>query len=402
MAQLGFGLNINETAQESGYDQFTLGLGETLKAVAADNWKFNPLSAISTYRDLQTARDEAFKDKSPLLNRQDLNTEYKELGLFFEQDEPQSVVDIIVDQKKEELRRQDVINRGQKGFLPGTAKFITGLGVSFLDPINVGVSFLPFIGQANFARIAARTGFTTARLVRGGVEGAIGTALIEPLIYNVAQSVQADYDLTDSLLNVTFGTVIGGGLHVGAGKLKDLNTARKFKKRMKQAGTPDEQLNLYKEYYPENAPIMKKLAETSPETRRLLLAKSIGDLMLEKPVDVTPIAAKDPVLKTDSTVPQSADPSIKTQPRKMAVDQNDLSTVENTTINKTPKQTDLEIETLNTQLETLKSKKEQQNFKFEDEQAEVKKANEEADELDVNDKEVDSIIKDTVNCVNGR
>ena len=124
--------------------------------------------------------------------------------------------------------------------------------------------------------------------------------------------------------------------------------------------------------------------------------------MLEKPVDVTPIAAKDPVLKTDSTVPQSADPSIKTQPRKMAVDQNDLSTVENTTINKTPKQTDLEIETLNTQLETLKSKKEQQNFKFEDEQAEVKKANEEADELDVNDKEVDSIIKDTVNCVNGR
>ena len=50
---------------------------------------------------------------------------------------------------------------------------------------------------------------------------------------------------------------------------------------MKKAGTPDEQLNLYKEYYPENAPIMKKLAETSPETRRLLLAKSVGDLMID-------------------------------------------------------------------------------------------------------------------------
>ena len=402
MAQIGFGINTNDTAQESGYDQFTLGLGETLKAVAAENWKFNPLSSISTYRDLQTARDEAFKDKAPLLNRQDLNTEYKDLGLFFEQDEPQSVVDLIVDQKKEELRRQDIINRGQKGILPGTAKFITGLGVSFLDPINIGVSFIPFVGQANFARLAARTGLTTSRLIRGGVEGAIGTTLIEPLIYNVAQSVQADYDLTDSFLNITFGTIIGGGLHVGVGKLKDLNTARKFKKRMKKAGTPDEQLNLYKEYYPENAPIMKKLAETSPETRRLLLAKSVGDLMIEKPVDVTPIAAKDPVLKTDSSVPQPPDPAIKTQPRKMAVDQSDLSTVENTTINKTSKQTDLEIESLNAQLETLKARKQQENFKFDEEQAEVRKANQEADELDANDKEVDSIIKDTINCVNGR
>ena len=402
MAQIGFGINTNDTAQESGYDQFTLGLGETLKAVAADNWKFNPLSSISTYRDLQAARDEAFKDKAPLLDRQDLNTEYKELGLFFEQDEPQSVVDLIVDQKKEELRRQDIINRGQKGILPGTAKFITGLGVSFLDPINIGVSFIPFVGQANFARLAARTGFTTARLTRGAVEGAIGTTLIEPLIYNVAQSVQADYDLTDSFLNITFGTIIGGGLHVGVGKLKDLNTARKFKKRMKKAGTPDEQLNLYKEYYPENAPIMKKLAETSPETRRLLLAKSVGDLMIEKPVDVTPIAAKDPVLKTDSSVPQPPDPAIKTQPRKMEVDQNDLSTEENTTVNKTSKQTDLEIESLNAQLETLKARKQQENFKFDEEQAEVRKANQEADELDANDKEVDSIIKDTINCVNGR
>jgi hypothetical protein len=171
---------------------------------------------------------------------------------------------------------------------------------------------------------------------------------------------------------------------------------------MKKAGTPDEQLNLYKEYYPENAPIMKKLAETSPETRRLLLAKSVGDLMIEKPVDVTPIAAKDPVLKTDSSVPQPPDPAIKTQPRKMAVDQNDLTTVENTTVNKTSKQTDLEIESLNAQLETLKARKEQKDFKFDEEQEQVREATRDSDELDANDKEVDSIIKDTINCVNGR
>ena len=40
MAQLGFGLNINETAAKTGYDQYSVRLGETLGAVAADNWNF--------------------------------------------------------------------------------------------------------------------------------------------------------------------------------------------------------------------------------------------------------------------------------------------------------------------------------------------------------------------------
>ena len=48
MAQLGFGLNINETAAKTGYDQYSVRLGETLGAVAADNWNFNPLSSIGT------------------------------------------------------------------------------------------------------------------------------------------------------------------------------------------------------------------------------------------------------------------------------------------------------------------------------------------------------------------
>ena len=67
-----------------------------------------------------------------------------------------------------------------------------------------------------------------------------------------------------------------------------------------------------------------------------------------------------------------------------------------------PKQTDLEIETLKAQLETLKARKQQENFKFDEEQEQVREATRDSDELDANDKEVDSIIKDTINCVNGR
>ena len=70
----------------------------------------------------------------------------------------------------------------------------------------------------------------TARLARGVTEGAFGAALVEPIVYSTAQRVQADYDLRDSFMNITFGSILGGGLHVGVGKIRDINTARKFNK----------------------------------------------------------------------------------------------------------------------------------------------------------------------------
>ena len=49
MANLGFGLNINETAQEYGHDQYGMSLFQTLKAVGAENWNFNPISSIGIH-----------------------------------------------------------------------------------------------------------------------------------------------------------------------------------------------------------------------------------------------------------------------------------------------------------------------------------------------------------------
>ena len=68
----------------------------------------------------------------------------------------------------------------------------------------------------------------------------------------------------------------------------------------------------------------------------------------------------------------------------------------------TSEDTQKAIESLNAQLETLKARKEQKDFKFDEEQEQVREATRDSDELDANDKEVDSIIKDTINCVNGR
>ena len=74
----------------------------------------------------------------------------------------------------------------------------------------------------------------------------------------------------------------------------------------------------------------------------------------------------------------------------------------NTAINKNKNDIDSENESLTSQIETLKAREQQKQFDFSEEQAQVRKASDDAEELEVNDKELDSIIKDAINCVNGR
>ena len=326
MAQFGFGLNINETAQETGYDQYKTSLFESLGAVASDNWNFNPVMSLFTLSDVQSAGEESRAKNIVPRNRKLLNEEYKDLGLYFERDEYQSVVDIMVKKKKRERERQSIMERGPKGswnplsggFYVGAAKLAVGIGTSFLDPINIGASFIPIYGQARFARSIAKAkgmgeksakAFRRTRLKRGAIEGAGGALLIEPLVYGVAQRIQADYDIYDSFLNVAFGSVIGGGLHVGAGKLKDMNTNANFQARIRinrenlskgDNGKPE--VDLYKEYYPDEVVNeMMRLDQMDSETRKLLLQKGIGDMMLDEPVNLGPIINADPTLNGTST-----------------------------------------------------------------------------------------------------
>ena len=333
MAKFGFGLNVNETAQENGYDQYQVGLKESLGAVAADNWELNP--AMSTFKNWQIYKAKSISEegeRSPhnqtifRVNREKLNKQYSSLGLYFEQDEYQSVVDIMVDNKIEENERKNIMSRGPQGsfnplsggFYVGAAKLAVGIGTSFLDPINIGASFIPIYGQARFARSIAKAkgmgeksakAFRRTRLKRGVIEGAGGALLIEPLVYGVAQRIQADYDIYDSFLNVAFGSVIGGGLHVGAGKLKDMNTNANFQARIRinrenlskgNDGKPE--VDLYKEYYPDEVVNeMMRLDQMDSETRKLLLQKGIGDMMLDEPVNLGPIINADPTLNGTST-----------------------------------------------------------------------------------------------------
>ena len=472
MAQFGFGLNINKTAQETGYDQYKTNLFESLGAVGKDNWNYNPVISLMTYGDTLEAEKESRLQNIEPVDRNVLNERYKDIGLYFEQDEYQSVVNIMVDQKEKELERQSIIQRGPKGswnpldggFYVGAAKLATGIGVSFLDPINIGVSFIPVFGQANFARVAAATSFRTARLARGAVEGAVGATLVEPIVYGVAQKVQADYDLVDSFMNIGFGSVIGGGLHVGAGKLKDMKTARDFEARVLanrenlttvEGGEPE--VNFYKEYYPADSELMMRLEQTDPELRKKLLAKAIGDQQLDEPVNVTDIANADPVINGTSTkqfdiqlnaAKKNLDDAIKfsksdqltakgskeklvadarkkynellAEKQKLNQETRTEPVVNEATINRKNISDDLELnsvkdstakaETEDTRIKVseerlLKIRTAQSekglNLKFGPEDTTLKAASEQLDEVNSKSQEIDDIVADYINCSNG-
>ena len=426
MAKFGFGLNVNETAQENGYDQYQTTLKESLGAVAADNWEFNP--AMATFKRWKMYEAKSISEEGersprnqPILrvNRDKLNKQYSSLGLYFEQDEYQSVVDIMVDSKIEENERQSIMSRGPEGsfnplsggFYVGAAKLAVGIGVSFLDPINIGASFIPVVGQTRFAQIVARTGLKTGRAVRGAVEGAVGATLLEPLIYSTAQKIQADYDLVDSFMNIGFGTILGTGIHVGAGALKDIGTAQKFeaqiiknKKNLDEGTGGEPELNLYNQYYPVNGEFMMKLEKTDPRTRELLLAKAIGDLSLENPVNTASILDADATLREGTANPATGE--IKSTTRNTFNDA-DVNPINKNIDGLLFNENDIVMNRESQDLLNLRNKQTERglilktDFGNEGIPDVLTNTTEALDDFNANSKEVEETIADFINCENG-
>jgi len=343
--------------------------------------------------------------------------------LFFYEDEKQSTVDIFLERKQAERKRQSIIQRGPRGFVAGTAKFGTSFVTSMADPVNLVAAFIPIVGQARFASMVARHGFTKARFYKGLKEGFVGATAVEPIVYGVAQSEQADYDLLDSFTAISFGTVLGGGLHVGAGKLKDFSTRRKFEKKVAEArakagieNAEKAELNLYKEYYPETSDIMKGLAKTDPETRNILLAKAMEDMFMGRKVDVMEVAKSDPVLrkaivnekvpdnqKVDTSKPDN-DVTLKNTEvtnEKVAKDEleQEVDFYEGQKITEAQERDlDLELETTRAELAPLKEK--QKALGLDD--IETESAAKEVDEVNTKGKEIKNAIIDGINCLNGK
>lgn len=153
----------------------------------------------------------------------------------------------LKNRKSQQRMRENVLARGPQDFTQGAINIGSGILASVIDPINVASAFIPAVGMTRMGRafitanqtsgrglhlaetaILARHGkFGTLptsatkgqRLAAAGkvgvIEGAVGAAVVEPLVFSFARGLQDDYDLADSALNIAFGSVLGGALHIG-------------------------------------------------------------------------------------------------------------------------------------------------------------------------------------------
>lgn len=209
----------NEDLRQNYFNYSKVGLLDVLGTTFQQMIYENPMSSAKRSAELY------FKGNSgrKLDALQYAESEYYRPGIEVDTDGIyESAASILADRYDEREARKKVLERSRGGFGTKAAQFGVGLVASALDPLNIAASFIPVMGQARYAAMVARVGKTGARLRSGAAAGAVGAAVVEPLVYGTALYEQnADYTLADTMMNIAFGTVLGGGLHVGAGKISD-------------------------------------------------------------------------------------------------------------------------------------------------------------------------------------
>lgn len=233
----------------------TVSLGETLSAVAQDTAVTNPAGTIGNVKDLTIAREgplqvnrvgsiregveadsERLGPQSRSLGLEEQISLLDEVGLKGQIEpydgETLDGLNLRIKWRQDELKRQGILAASQQGIGTTLASFATGIGVSLIDPINIASGFVPVVAPARYASMLRRAATplerAAVRLRVGGLEGAVGAGLVEPLVLYGADLRAADYDIYDSLFNLVAGSALGGGLHAVGGGFADLAMRREL------------------------------------------------------------------------------------------------------------------------------------------------------------------------------
>jgi hypothetical protein len=231
---------VNRRAYRYGLDELSSGSG--IGTRFEEDLANNPFTGLTRDTRLDIAErgapTYAFRAPGPrkepdseLLDRDTANTKYGIQGqLSFDKPVRERTAKLLNEWATERLERESVLRRADATVTAGVGRFSASLMATALDPINIATAFIPVVGPARYARWLGQAGTAGRAGIRAGVgaaEGAIGAAAVEPLIYSQAQRQQRPYDLWDSMTNVVFGAVIGGGLHSAGGAVLDKLTARR-------------------------------------------------------------------------------------------------------------------------------------------------------------------------------
>lgn len=251
----------NPALRENYFDYAQSGTMDVLGATFGQAFYENPMNALIRSTSLYFGGDIGRK----LTPQEYRESSYYRDGISVDDDGIyEGAASMLAERFDVRERRKLILSRSRGGVGLGVSQFGVGLVASMLDPINIGSAFIPGLAASRFGLTLSRATTTATRLRRGAVEGAIGAAAVEPIVYGAAKLEQdADYTLADSMLNVTFGTVLGGGLHAVGGRIGDA------------------------------------LTRTKPATREALLKTALAQTADGRRVEVQSLVKADPVLRND-------------------------------------------------------------------------------------------------------
>lgn len=206
----------------------TVGFGELASTAFDDALISNPSVAYYRQKYLETSYALSPDTVDAQTARQRLKDEGIEGRLQIpDQGIPRFALDTLIDRKKDEIKRAEVLAKAPGGIAGGSVRLAAGLGASLLDPLNIASAFVPVVGEARYAQLLGRAplgivGRTAVRAGVGAAEGTAGTAALEPIVAQSKYADQADYTMGDSLANIAFGGVFGAGLHSIGGGIGEL------------------------------------------------------------------------------------------------------------------------------------------------------------------------------------
>ena len=223
-------------------DDVVTGQLDAAQAAFGQAWFENPTSAIRRINEYNRAElgpvvtpaypaygieERRAEPESPMLSAEEARSRIKDAGVELSVDDDgvrSGVLDLLIERKQAELKRQMVLDNAPASTMP--VQIAASFAASALDPVNIGSAFIPIYGEARYSALMARATTSAARFAArarvGAIQGAAGAALVEPLTLYASAQDQADYGMADSLTNIAFGGVLGGGLHSVGGLVSDM------------------------------------------------------------------------------------------------------------------------------------------------------------------------------------
>ncbi|QDP62517.1 MAG: hypothetical protein Unbinned5079contig1000_44 [Prokaryotic dsDNA virus sp.] len=208
----------DENLTQQYHDYAKAGTMDVLGATFNETLYYNPANALGRLSEQYIGKG---TEGSTLSKDAWASSDYFREGIEVgEEGIKEGLAQLLSERHDERLDFRTTLGRSRGGFGLGAAQFGVSLAGSMLDPLNVASSFIPSVALGRMATTASRTG--SKRFMTGAMDGAVGAAIVEPLVIGAAAAEQdRDYRLMDSFLNVAVGAALGGSLFYGVGKLSD-------------------------------------------------------------------------------------------------------------------------------------------------------------------------------------